>query len=121
MLMEPLYAIADSQTALIWTEPEITAFRSVQTTLANAPSVWYPVTHSKLRIYVDLSGRGTYGLCEFSNDGYHWFIVAHASRVWKPDEVQLDVYSRQFLAVSFVTNKFRPYIELYQLDKVIVN
>ena len=121
MMMEALYAFADTQTPLIWTYDAITAFQSIQSALAHAPSVWYPDVHSNLRIYVDVSARWIYGLCEFSDDNRHWFTAAHASRMWKSEEVQLGDFPRQSLAVSFVMDQFRPYVKLRQLSRVIVS
>lgn len=116
-IAKPLHDLTKESVQFGWEPIHTEAFESLRRKLISPPILAFPDFTKPFRVSTDASGVGIGSVLKQGDPG-HENVIAYASRVLRPEEQRYSATEREFLALRYATQVFRPY--LYGTKFVVV-
>jgi hypothetical protein len=110
-IARPLYNLTKQDITFSWTEECEEAFQHLRKCLTSHPVVVYPSFDKPFFLHTDASNYAIGAVLVQKDDNEHDRVIAYASRILNPAEVNYTVTEKECLAVIWATKYFNQFLQ----------
>ena len=109
-ISKPLHDLTKETVTFKWEEEHNQAFELLRLKLTSPPVLAFPDFARDFTVSTDASGVGVGCVLKQLDENGRERVVAYGSRVLRPEEQRYSATEREFLALRYATQVFRPYL-----------
>ena len=109
-IAKPLHELTKETVSFKWERNHTKAFELLRLKLTEPPVLAFPDFEKEFIVSTDASGFGVGCVLKQLDEKGQERVIAYASRVLRPEEQRYSATEREFLALRYATQIFRPYL-----------